>query len=62
MSELLRFLKLFVAFLLLAISCLIVWGNVGHPHDIPDRAFFVLIISFAISATILWIELVQKSK
>jgi hypothetical protein len=62
MKGALRFGKLLLAFLLLAVACLIVWSNVRHPRDLPDRAFFVLVISFAVSATILWIELLPRSK
>jgi O-antigen/teichoic acid export membrane protein len=56
MKQALHFLKILIGFFLLAVSLFLFW-SLHDSKDIPDRAIWTMLISFAFSLTILWAEL-----
>jgi len=61
MKQALQFLKMFVAFFLLAVSAFAFW-SIRNSQNISDRIIWIMFVSFALSLTILWEDAARKLK
>jgi|CZKC01.1.fsa_nt_gi tellurite resistance protein TehA-like permease len=61
MKQTVQFLKMFVAFFLLAVSFFAFW-SIHNSKDIPDRAVWIMLVSFGVSLAILWEDAARKFK
>jgi hypothetical protein len=62
MGNFLRPTKLFVAFSLIGICSYFVWIYASKAADVPDRVVWIVLVSFAIASTILWMDFSSKPK